>query len=113
MWEYCNAVLHSEEGGVHKDKLEAINKAIRIEFTIGLNELQNEMGSFFRGMIDRKLAMNPNSKIQQLTSIWFERYRIQEEQGLTEQYKELLMTTLLMQERMQKKRRRYEDFAAL
>ena len=41
-----------------------MDRAIREEFMIGLNGLNSNMGSFFRGLIKKKIKISPNLKMQ-------------------------------------------------
>ena len=81
---YKNKVLYSKEYRVHKEKLGVMDRAIREEFMIGLNGFDSNMGSFFRGLIEQKIKMSLNLKIQWLASVWIERNKLYKVQGLPE-----------------------------
>ena len=84
MWEHRNICLYQLNHGIHKDEKLAIDKAIRMEFMKGLNGLNDDISIFFNRNIDHKLAMSINAKQQWLSSVWLERDRLWEVQGLSE-----------------------------
>ena len=113
MWDHRNHALHAINGGLHCDERIAIDRAIREEFIIGKDDLDETMFSFFRGNVNRILGFNANSKIQWLASVWGERDRARLERGLGVWYKDPMAEAFLVRHKMRKKRKREEYFAAL
>ena len=67
---------------MHKLEWEAIDKAIRGEFMIGLDSTDNSIAGFFWGNINQILAIHTNIKIQWLESVWGERDKLRHTKGL-------------------------------
>ena len=70
VWFHRNKWLHDKDQGLHSKEKEAINVAIRLEFTIGRNDLSSQYASLFTGRIDLILGKHPNSKLQWLDGAW-------------------------------------------
>ena len=64
IWEYRNYILHATCRGLHKDKKDAIDRAIQIEFIIGADNLPPDMESLFRENMSRVLSLNLSNKMQ-------------------------------------------------
>ena len=65
--------------GLYIDERQVVDRAIRTEFILGLNRLENNMTNFFSRNVDRILKAPVNMKMQWLASISSARDKLRED----------------------------------
>ena len=110
MWIERNSHVHGDGKSIHQAEIEAVDKAIRMEFTTGLDGLPAEFLKGFSGsvedIIDRR---NPVRKQQWLASIWYARDFLREARGLDPISRDPLAQAFITRFQVRRKRRRSND----
>ena len=105
MWDHRNSFVHKTQSSMHEFEVEAMNTAIRWEFTVGRNELPVSFSGFFRGTVERILQDDAVSKSQWLHSIWLARDFYRLEQGLDPWPRDAVAATFIQRDRIRRKKR--------
>ena len=106
MWIHRNRFVHATDSSMHQFEQQAMDRAIRWEFTVGLNELPAALNGLFRGTVDRIINKDATSKSQWLNSVWSARDYYRRQQNLGPWDRDIVAATFLLRDRMRRKRRR-------
>ena len=79
MQDHRNKILHVVNKDLYIDKRQVVDRAIRTEFILGLNGLENNMTNFFSRNVDKILKALVNMKMQQLESDLSARDKLRED----------------------------------
>ena len=109
MWDHRNSFVHKDQTSMHSFEIEAMDRAIRWEFTVGRKELPITFNGFFRGTVERILAKDAIAKCQWLSSIWYARDFYQRQQNLELWNKDTVASTFIQRNTIRKKRKRRLD----
>ena len=110
MWIERNSHVHVKGRSIHQAELEAVDKAIRTEFTRGLDGLPAEFSKDFSGSVEDIIGgHNPVRKQQWLASIWHARDFLRAQIGLDPIAKDPLAKAFITRFHTRRKRRRTND----
>ena len=99
MWINRNSFVHKDKTSMHKHEIEAVEKVIWKEFTIGRNGLPSEYAGLFRGNVQCILNGDSATKVQWVYKVWSGRDRIRNEQNLDAWYKDPLAASFVQRKK--------------
>jgi hypothetical protein len=70
MWENRNKFLHNNGTTIHLIEMAALDEEIRIEWDIGLDQLNEQYRHFFQGQLQHRLDDTVHHKLMWKSSVW-------------------------------------------
>ena len=105
MWNHRNSFVHDGNKDLHQVEREAVDRAIRWEFMLGPDGLDESYNDYFRGSLRRLVKKDDVTKKLWLSTIWQARDKHKEVNGLPPHERDLVAATFLQRTRLRRKRR--------
>ena len=70
MWDHRNKFLHEENKSYHPNEIIGIDREIRQEWSMNLDQIPPTYAALFSGTLEQKLKKQHSAKIRWLTTIW-------------------------------------------